>query len=207
MSNEILSSLLKEYEQKRIRAELEAENRKEQLYNKIPKLAKIEQELGRHAINTAKEILKNNTVEINQLNEYVEKLKKEKEEILKTEQLDNSYLLPMYECDDCKDTGYIQNNDYTTEMCHCLKQKLLDKTYNKSNMSNLDKENFDTFNLNIFSDKKNEKYKTSPRENMEYIKKKCIEFVNEFDNPEYKNLLFTGNIGLRENIYVQLYCK
>ena len=29
------------------------------------------------------------------------------------------------------------------------------------------------------------------------IKEKCIEFVNNFDNIEYKNLLFSGNTGLR----------
>ena len=37
-------------------------------------------------------------------------------------------------------------------MCPCLKQKLLDISYNKSNISNLSKENFETFNINIFSD-------------------------------------------------------
>ena len=42
------------------------------------------------------------------------------------------------------------NNNYKTEMCNCLKQKLLNYSFNKSNMSNLDKENFNTFNENIF---------------------------------------------------------
>ena len=36
----------------------------------------------------------------------------------------------------------------------------------------------------------------------ELIKKKCEEFVNNFDNPDTKNLLFTGKTGLRENLYV-----
>lgn len=197
MSDEILGSLLKEYEQKRVRAELEAERRKKELYERIPRLAQIEQELSSHAINTAKKILINNIDEIEQLNKYVEKLKIEKEKILKDNKLGNAYLKPIYECKECNDTGYIQNDDYTTTMCHCLKQRILDKSYNKSNMSNLDKENFQTFNLNVFSSEKNEKFNISPRENMEYINKKCIEFVQEFDNPEYKNLLFTGNIGLR----------
>lgn len=202
MANEILSSLLKEYGQKRVKAELDLERRKEKLYKEEPRLAQIEQELSNHAINTAKALLNNSKNGVEELNNYVEKLKKEKEEILKQNNLDNSYLKPKYECQDCKDTGYIQNSDYTTSMCHCLKQKMLDKSYNKSNISNLDKENFQTFNLNVFSDKKDERFNTSPRENMEYINKKCIEFVKEFDNPQYKNLLFTGNIGLRKNIYV-----
>lgn len=202
MANEVLSSLLKEYEQKRVRAELDLENRKDKLYNAVPRLAQIEEELSKHAINTAKEMLKNSDTSIENLNKFVLELKKEKEEILKKENLDISYLQPKYECKDCNDTGYIQNPDYTTTMCHCLKQKILDRSYNKSNMPNLDKENFDTFNLKVFSDVKDQKYNISPRENIEYIHDKCVEFVKNFDNPEYKNLLFTGNIGLRKNIYV-----
>ena len=85
-------------------------------------------------------------------------------------------------------------------MCNCLKQKLLDEAYNKSNMFNLKNENFSTFNENIFSDDvdlSKYKFNISPRENIRQIKKSCINFVNNFDNPECKNLLFTGNTGLR----------
>ena len=96
------------------------------------------------------------------------------------------------------DTGYITKNNYKSEMCNCLKQKLLNISFNKSNMSNLDKENFSTFNENIFSDEINiEKYNISPRQNIRNIKNRCIKFVENFDNPETKNLLFTGNTGLR----------
>lgn len=203
MSNEILSSLLKEYNQKRQRAEYDLERRKQQLYKDIPRLAEIEEDLSKYAIKVAKEVLKQNNEEsVNELNKYVEKLKKEKTNILKKNKLSLEDLKPKYECKDCNDTGYIVNNDYTTTMCHCLKQRLLDKSYNKSNISNLDKENFETFNLNVFSNKKDSKNNISPRENMEYIYEKCKEFVEEFDDLETKNLLFTGNIGLRKNIYV-----
>ncbi|MBR3163201.1 MAG: hypothetical protein IKF17_03795 [Clostridia bacterium] len=202
MANEILSSLLKEYEQKRLRAELDLEKRKEELYKNVPRLAQIEDKLSKYAINTAKEMLKNNKNTINELNIYVEKLKKEKKNILESIKLDSSYLKPKYECLDCNDTGYIVNEDFTTTMCHCLKQKILDKSYNKSNISNLDKENFKTFNLNIFSETIDEKNGMSPRDNMKYIYDKCKEFVDEFNNPNTKNLLFTGNIGLRKNFYV-----
>ena len=38
MSNEILNSLLREYEQRKLNAELDLEKRKESLYKKYPKL-------------------------------------------------------------------------------------------------------------------------------------------------------------------------
>ena len=38
MANEILNSLLKEYEQKKLKSEIDLEKRKEELYKKVPKL-------------------------------------------------------------------------------------------------------------------------------------------------------------------------
>lgn len=198
MSNEILSNLLLEYDQKKRKAELDLEHRKEELYSKIPRLQEIETELNTFAINTAKNILAGSS-SLEDLNKKVAELKNEKEKILKENNIPDSFLEPNYECKICKDTGYIQNKNSASSLCSCLKQKLLDISYNKSNISNLSKENFETFNSDIFSDKPEpEKYRIniSPRQNMITIKSKCIEFVENFDNPETKNLLFTGNTGL-----------
>jgi len=90
-------------------------------------------------------------------------------------------------------------------MCNCLKQKLLDISFNNSNISNLNKENFEKFNPLMYSDEVDVakyKFNISPRNNILKIKEKSIEFINNFDNENYKNLLFTGNAGLRKNIYV-----
>lgn len=57
LANEILNSLLKEYEQKKIREEIVAENRKEELYNKIPRLRKLDDEINFSAISTTMDIL------------------------------------------------------------------------------------------------------------------------------------------------------
>jgi len=199
MSSEILSALLLEYDQKKRRAELDLENRKNELYVKFPRLQEIETELNNFAINTAKNILKGTANSLDNLNKKVIELKKEKEKILKENKIPNNFLEPNYECSICKDTGYIQIENSASGLCSCLRQKLLDISYNKSNISNLDKENFDTFRPEIFSDKAEpEKYKVnvSPRQNIISIKSKCLEFIENFDNPETHNLLFTGNTGL-----------
>lgn len=200
MSNEVLNSLLKEYEQKKLKAELDLEKRKEALYNNVPRLRQIEDNLNNYAISMAKNILNNNEYSLKNFQDEVSKLKLEKAEILDELNLPTDYLQPFYECKICKDTGYITNNQYKTTMCNCLKQKLLNDSFNKSNISNLDKENFSTFNENIFSSEVDlAKYRLniSPRKNIQNIKEKCIEFVEHFDEPEQKNLLFTGNTGLR----------
>ena len=202
MANEVLNSLLKDYEKKKLQAEIDCDKRKEQLYKNIPKLGEIEDELNNFAINMTKNILKNgdSSLEKSELEKRITNLKMEKAKILSELHLPSDYLKPHYECKICNDTGYITDSNYKTTMCSCLKQKLFDYSFNKSNMSNLDKENFSTFNANVFSDEVDVakyKYNISPRRNILNIKDKCIEFVENFYNPNYKNLLFTGNVGLR----------
>jgi len=100
--------------------------------------------------------------------------------------------------------GYIQDK-YKTTMCNCLKQRLFNIEFNKSNLNNLDKENFNNFNINLYSDTPNkEKYKSniSPRENTSIIKDICLNFIKNFNNPEEKNLLFTGGTRIRKNIFI-----
>lgn len=199
MSNEVLNSLLKEYEQKKLKAELDLEKRKENLYNHVPRLKQIEDDLNHFAIETAKNILKDSNSSIDELQKRVTILKKEKAEILNELNLTPDYLQPSYNCKNCNDTGYIMIN-YKTEMCNCLKQKLLNYSFNKSNMSNLNKENFQTFNEHIFSDEVDlakYRFNISPRRNIINIKNKCMQFVENFDDTNQKNLLFTGNTGLR----------
>lgn len=84
-------------------------------------------------------------------------------------------------------------------MCNCLKQRLYNEQYNKANISNLDTQNFENFSDLLYSDKPDEnKYKTSlsPRENINQIKNICFKFIENFEDKNQKNLLFTGNTGL-----------
>lgn len=84
-------------------------------------------------------------------------------------------------------------------MCNCLKQQLFDLEYNKSNVYQLAHQNFENFKFDFYSTKNNsEKYHSdlSPRENIKLIYDICQTFLEDFDDPTEKNLLFTGNTGL-----------
>ena len=202
MSNDALNSLLKEYEQKKLNAELDLDKRKQTLYKLIPRLEEIDTELSTLGINTAKNILNNisKSDSVDNLKLKIINLKKEKESILLQNGYSLDYLKPFYECKLCNDTGFILDKNYKTTMCNCLKQKLLNISFNKSNISNIDKENFNNFNELLFSDEvdlSKYRFNISPRRNILNIKNKSIEFVNNFDNPDYKNLLFVGSTGLR----------
>lgn len=198
MDNSTLKILLQNYEQKHIQANLIAEKKKNDLFKKYPKLEEIENEINKLSIYKIKSILSS---EKNKLNNYENKIKDlqiEKEKILKENNIPKNYLLPNYECNLCNDTGYIKNGNKTV-MCNCLKQKIFNIEYNKSNIGNIKYENFSSFSYDYYSNEINvEKYglNISPRENIKNIKNISENFINNFDNPNEKNLLFTGDTGL-----------
>ncbi len=202
MDNSLLNEVLLEYDKKRTKAIIDAENRKKELFKTNPRLQEIETEISLNSIQASKAILLADSKEKSSLIANLKKknniLIKEKNDFLKNLLKDNNYLNPHFECKMCKDTGYIKK-DNSSVMCSCLKQKIFDIAYNKSNMGNLQRENFSNFDLRIFSDKPNkEKYKSdiSPRENIQIIREKAKNFIEHFDDPEEKNLIFTGNTGV-----------
>lgn len=199
MNNSVLKDLLKDYDRKKIAAEKKADLNKKLILDKYSELAEIEQKLHIAGIECAKAILNsNNSNYITELNKKINELKEEKNNLFKKYNISENSFFPDYECKKCNDTGYITSESSTT-MCTCLKQKLTDSLYNKSNIYNIDKENFNTFNLTLYSDKiDKEKYKSdiSPRENILKIKNIVDNFINNFDDINEKNLLFTGNTGL-----------
>ena len=65
MDNSTLKVLLQEYEQKRIKANLIAEQNKNNLYKSYPRLEEIENEINKLSIDKIKSILSSNTNELN----------------------------------------------------------------------------------------------------------------------------------------------
>lgn len=185
---------------KELFALVDLDRRKQELYSSNKRLADIDSELNLYALNTAKAILSapDNSNCVNDLKDKINSLKKEKDVILKNLNISDNFFEPTFECNLCKDTGYVQDG-YNFNLCSCIKQKLFDIEYNKSNITNLEKDNFDNFNINLYSDKINEDMYSSnlsPRENIENIKNISLSFINNFENSNEKNLLFTGNTGL-----------
>lgn len=201
MANTTLKQLLKEYEAKHIFAMQELQKRKEHLFSQHPELQELENQLHHYSIEISKAIVlspKDRESLLLKFEKEISSLKKKKEDLLKNLNIAKQDLLPHFECNRCQDTGYISNGTHT-EMCSCLKQRLFDIEFNKSNMGNIEKENFSTFNIMKYTDEiQKEKYHSdiSPRENIKIIRSIAENFITHFDDPEEKNLLFTGNTGL-----------
>ena len=193
MNNSSLKQLLVEYSQKRNKELLDSKKRKESIYSQNPRLEEIDSEISSYALSTAKAILQTNNKELlKNLEIKKQSLIKEKEEIYKSLNIDSTYFNPQFECNMCKDTGYVTENS-STKMCNCLKQRIFDLEYNKTNSFDIKKSNFSDFSSSLYSPIVNEKVynsSISPRENIELIKKICYNFIDNFDSINEKNLLF-----------------
>jgi len=194
MSNKIINEILIEYEKKRARAEDEAYRRQCEIYEKIPRIKAIDTELSSMGVEVARAIL-NKRENIDDIIENLKQrsidLKMEKGELLAQYNYPFDYTQIKYECPNCKDTGYIGN-----EKCSCLRQRIIDRYYNQSNLKNiLPKENFETFVFDYYSTSRYEDEPLSPRKNMERIFAAAVNFSKDFDNTN-ENLFFYGNSGL-----------
>jgi DNA replication protein DnaC len=194
MSDRYINELLLEYEKLRTNANQQAKTRQIEVYKKIPRIKDIDASLRNIGLEIAKAVIKGN----DDMKSLIEREKKvctdlrvEKAELLTKHNFPVDYMEPKYRCPDCQDTGYIGS-----EKCHCLKQRIIDKHYDQSNIRNiLKKENFEMFVFDYYSPHKFNGEQVSPRKNIEDIFKACIEFVNNFDTTS-QNLFFYGDSGL-----------
>lgn len=202
MKEEVLKKILKEYESKTLEHEKTLKKRKEEIYKKIPRIKELIDEQNNFFLQTTKKLINadelTKQIEMENLNLKNKKNNEKIEKLLKENGIDTNYFIPKYECNICKDTGYV-NSSGKTEFCSCLKQKLINEIYSQSNMNRLEEENFETFDIGYYSNKVDkEKYglDKSPLENIEMIKNIGIKFSKNIDSSSQKNLLFIGKTGL-----------
>lgn len=185
-----------ELQRKRDRAERERNERVKEIYNIIPRIKEIDETINKLGLECTKSLLKieNPSYEeyIQALKEEIDALKEEKIRLLQKYQYSIEDFEIQHDCKICGDTGYVNGRK-----CSCLKQRLIDLAYQQSNLGNiLERENFKTFDINLFSDKKFGRFNRSPRENMQEIVSICEGFVHNFEKDAAKNLLFSGSTGL-----------
>ena len=196
INNSNLRTLLNEYSIKRNIKINEAQNKKNELYTELPELEKIDNDINKLSIDSIKQILTTNNKEnIKQLNKKIEDLKKVRTDILKKNHLTVQDLQPDFDCKKCNDTGYEKDD----VLCSCIKQKLYNLEFNSANIFDLQNQCFDNFRDDLYSnsiDKDQYNYDISPRENIKKIKNACLKFIDNFDDPNEKNLLFCGYTGL-----------
>ena len=188
---QIYKEVLREYDALRTQKAAELRERRETLYQKFPRLEEIERELSLLGVSTAKLVLmqpESREVALAELREKQEALKAERSALLAKHCLSPSLLQVEYVCENCKDTGYRGDTQ-----CSCMKHKLMDRLYDQSNVRDVTKlENFDTFDLRLFSDEVVQGEGISPKENAKRNLKMAMAFAEDFTG---ENLLLYGGAG------------
>ena len=182
----IYREIQKEYDDSRKRALDEVESKKQKLYAENIELKNLDDQINKIGVDMTKSIIfieddKKRQEKIEELKQKINALKQKRATELSKMKIDDSYFEPNFSCKLCQDTGTVGSLQ-GAKMCSCFRQKVINHTYNKSQIYNIEKENFETFNENVFSDVPNkERYKSekSPRENILYIRDKAKEFVNK----------------------------
>ncbi len=153
------------------------------LYAENTRLAEIDYELSSIGAQLALTALSGNSEKIALLNKKSNALAIEKKAIFKRAGIDEI----TYDCQLCKDSGYVGG-----KICDCIKKiaakVILDDL--KKEMP-LDECSFENFDLNFYS-----KDGENPRKRMTSILKLCREYVNKFEPQKAENLLFMGSPGL-----------
>ena len=188
---QIYKEVLREYDALRTQKAAELRERRETIYAKLPRLEEIERELCLLGGSTAKLVLMQpecREAALAELQEKQQALIAERNELMAQNCLSPSLLKVEYVCQTCQDTGYIGN-----EQCACMKHKLMDRLYDQSNVRDVIRmENFDTFDLRLFSDEVVQGEGISPKENAKRNLKMALAFAEDFTG---ENLLLYGGAG------------
>ena len=167
MSKFILRDILQEYDEIRREAAQALDLRRQEIAEKVPEVVKIHQDMIDLMAQRSREIILNpNTSSdaIDQLQEQITRLKARQLQLLEKKGYPRDYLEIKYRCSHCQDTGYVGYP--VREKCRCLIQRLLEKTYQMSNIQELDRENFSTFDPMVFPEEPLENSKLNQRQYM-----------------------------------------
>ena len=182
LSNERFNEIQREYETIRLKNRHALEERRDYVYKNVEGYKELDDSVVSISMDLAKKRLDGDEGVLDELHALLEDLKDMKRSLLKGAGLPEDYLDPVYDCPDCKDTGYIGS-----ERCHCLKDRIVTELYEQSNILNyIDKNNFDTLREDFYEGESLELFKRSVQA--------CHDLVDNFEtNP--KNILLYGTVG------------
>ncbi len=196
MKSPFINEILLEYDKTRDQKKKELEYRKEEIYDLLPRVAEIDSELAKLGIALSREILKTGQAGdgfMKHFRDQIESLKKEKHFLLQDKRLPQNFLEIQHNCTKCADTGFLK----TGRKCSCFKQKIIERAYMMSGISaNLEVQNFEHFNMDLFAKEIIPGEDISPHENIQIVLSRTQKFIADFKSNPKGHLLFYGDAGL-----------
>ena len=192
INNTQYDAIFRNYEQKQIHNRDLLDKRRRNVYNLIPEMENLHNSISKLGLSQARKLLNGDENALGELKAELKKLTDQKTKLLVSAGFSPDYLEPIYDCADCKDTGYIGNHK-----CHCFQKAIIDLLYTQSNLQNiLAKENFNTFSFTYYSE--NHIDPVTGRSSLETMKNAHLiahEFVETFTD-DFRNLFLYGDTGV-----------
>ncbi len=183
------------FQKRRDKAQHDFDERKVEIYEAIPKIRDIDTQIRKLGLSIAMAVIKNPEnaeLEMKAIEMEINMLKEDRFVSLTEHNIPENYLKIHYACEICEDTGFVGS-----KQCTCYKKELIKSSYEHSNITDvLNRENLNTFDLNVFSDEYNDEIKNSPRKHMNDVLETCQDFVANFESNNRQNIVFYGQTGL-----------
>lgn len=192
LSNSQYDSIMRIYSQAQLRQKHELDRRREEVYERIPAVKELNEEIAASAVRSARQLLSGDDRAAKGLKQRISDLCEERQVLLSAYGYPADYLEMHYDCPKCRDTGYVDGRK-----CSCFKKREIGLLYDQSNIREvLKRENFSTFSYEYFDDTQvDERSKKTAREYMRQVTALCMSYVENFGEKK-DNLLFTGKTGL-----------
>ena len=193
-----MDEILMRLEQRRSDAKKDQNRRREEVYDKIPEIQEIDNELREGTIlairnnihSTDEKEGVDSIAALAQLQKKNDLLSEKKRKLLVKNGYDEDYLERRFVCPLCKDEGYVNG-----EKCRCLRQMIVEERYRQSNIARrLSEENFDTFDISYYSREVASGEDISPYENIKNILDRAKKYIHNFESQRGSIIIF-GETG------------
>ena len=192
LKNSQYQAIMREYEQKQLRSRDTLARHYAEVYTRSPEFQSLDESISILSVQYGKRLLNGDDLAVESLKSELAILRKQKDELLQSCGFPSDYLEPSYECSQCRDTGYIDN-----QKCRCFKAAASRLLYEQSNLKEILKtENFNSFSMKYYSD--NYIDPKSGRSSLSAMKDAlavCKDFIRTFDQ-EHKSLFLYGSVGV-----------
>ncbi len=193
LSDSQYQEIMRDYERTRDENRRLSEERRAKIYREIPEIKELNDSVGSIARERLQLLLDQGESAGNGTSSSLpespyQAISARRKALLHAAGYPEDYLEPIYDCPDCRDTGYVTLPNGLKEKCECLRRKEAAYTQQMANFNGISPE--DRFSRLT--------YRYVQGEDLDMLQKTvgtCLDFVRNFHTDPGQNLLFFGTVG------------
>lgn len=195
LNNSLYQTIMRDFNRRQAEQKHQQDMRIQHIYETIPEYKVLDQDIVSLCAQEARmRILKpeaDHSSSQNALRSQIDAIRKTQKELLFKAGLPENYPDLHYVCPVCKDTGFFEN-----DLCECFRKAAAKLIYDQSQIASIiERENFQTFDMNFYPEEIDPRFGISPADNMRAVLDACGRFIDNFET-KHANLFITGDTGV-----------